>query len=265
MFGFAFLAILIFGVAILLWVTKLLPTWKTRAAFLVVVIGGLAFYPFAYRYSASYAQFLALCDRPDRYQVVATKRVDFIFLDREVGADCRAGPSVIGATPYAGFDCVAPATGTTTAVFRYAKKASWQAGCGPDCFDSSIISMPEHRYVSGHRQGYISGSVVTVTYENGRRWGEDTPSGEKLRFSDTLLLETNTEKSSLQSDLRKLGQVGGETGTEMAFTRAYTYYPYGNGWATILGAASGSAPTIQCRLPAARWKLLDIYKPRAGS
>jgi hypothetical protein len=265
MIGIAFLAILTIGVAVLLWVTRLLPTWKTRAAFLTVALGGLAFYPFAYRYSDSYAQFLALCDLPDRYKVVSTKRVDFIFLDRELGADCRAGPSVMGALPYSGFDCVAPGPGTTTAVFRYAKKASWQAGCGLDCFDSSVIGVPEHRYVSGHRQGYISRSVVTVTYETGRSGGENIPSGEKLRFSDTLLLETNTEKGSLQSDLRKLGQVGGETGTEMAFTRAYTYYPYGSGWARILGAASGSAPTIQCRLPSVQWKLTDVYTPRAGA
>jgi hypothetical protein len=263
MFGIALLVILILGVVGLIWATAFFSTWKTKAVFLIVVVGGLAFYPFAYRFSSSYASFLALCELPDRYQVVRTKQVDYIFLDREAGADCKAGPSVIGALGYTGFDCIAPDSGTTTATFRYAKKSSWRVGCGLDCFDSSVISMPEHRYKSGHRQGYISGSTTTVTYDNGRM-GANEPSDAKLRFSDNLLLDMDTEKPSMQSSLSSLKRLGGEAGTEMAYTRSYTYYPFGSGWATILGAASGSAPSIQCSGPLVRWNVLDVFKPRAG-
>ncbi|OGB34756.1 MAG: hypothetical protein A3F78_09590 [Burkholderiales bacterium RIFCSPLOWO2_12_FULL_61_40] len=262
MFGLAFILVFVLGVVGLFWATKLFSTWKTKAAFLFTVLGGLAFYPFAYRFSPSYANFLALCELPDRYQVVRTKHVEYIFLDRDAGADCTAGPSVIGTLAYAGFDCIAPDTRTTTAVFRYMKKPNWRVGCGLECFDSSAISVPEHRYKSGHRQGYISGATVTVTYDNGLM-GAEEPSGAKLRFSDTLLIETGTEKTSMLSDIRKLQQLGGrsDADTEMAFTRAYTYYPFGNGWAKLLGAASGSAPSMHCSNPYIRWNLLDVYKP----
>lgn len=262
MFGLAFIFVLALGVFGLFWATKLFSTWKTKTVFLITVFGVLAFYPFAYRFSPSYANFLALCERPDRYQVLRTKHVDYLYLDRETGADCTAGPSVIGTLAYAGFDCIAPDTRTTTATFRYTKKPNWRAGCGLECFDSSVVSVPEHRYKSGHRQGYISGSTVTVTYNNGLM-GANEPSGAKLRFSDTLLIETGTEKSSMLSDRRKLQQLGGrsDADTEMAFTRSYTYYPFGNGWAKLLGAASGSAPSMQCKVPFMRWNLLEVYKP----
>ena len=36
----------------------------------------------------------------------------------------------------------------------------------------------------------------------------------------------------------------------MAEVYDYTYYKYGTGWATMLGAASGSAPSINCKEPA---------------
>jgi hypothetical protein len=263
MFGLALFAIVMIGVVGLFWATTRFATWRTRAVFLIPILGGLAFYPFAYRFSSSYADFLALCERPDRYQVVRTKQVDYLFLDRETGAECRAGPAVIGTLAYVGFDCVAPNSGTTTATFRYAKKSNWHVGCDLDCFDSSVISVPEHRYETGHRNGYLSGSTVTVTYNNGRMGAYDS-NDAKLRFSDTLLLDkTTTEVASLQANLRNIQQLGNEAGTEMAYVRSYTYYPFGNGWAKMLGAASGSAPTIECRVPFVRWNVLDVFKPRA--
>jgi hypothetical protein len=262
MFGLAFIFVLVLGGVGLFWATKLFSTWKTKAGFLMAVLGGLAFYPFAYRFSPSYVNFLALCERPDRYQVVRTKHVEYIYLDREAGVDCTAGPRFIGTVAYAGFDCIAPDPRTTTATFRYTKKPKWREDCGLDCFDSSVINLPEHRYKTGHRQGYISGSTVSVTYNNGRM-GAYEPSDEKLRFSDNLLIETGSEKASVLADLHKLQRLAGssEGDTEMAFTRSYTYYPFGNGWAKLLGAASGSAPSMHCGGHRIRWNLLDVYKP----
>ena len=243
MFGLGLLAILTLGVVALLWLTSRFPSMRAKAAFLLLVLGGLVFYPFAYRFSPSYANFLSLCELPDRYQVLRTKQVDYIYLNRDDGADCKAGPTVIGNLPYAGFDCTGPNSKTTTGTFRYTKKPSWREGCGLECFESDATSTPEVTYKSGHRQGHISGSVVTITYHNGRMGAKEEPD-EKLRFSDTLLLDD---------------------GNEMAFTRSYIYYPYGNGWATLLGAASGSAPSILCKKRHLQWNVLDVYKPRAGA
>ena len=90
---------------------------------------------------------------------------------------------------------------------------------------------------------------------------------EKLHFRDNILLEleNGTEPSSLQFNLNKLrGYAPIDFGIEMGYTRSYTYYPYGDGWAKVLGAASGSAPSMSCSTPDKNWNLLDMYKPRAS-
>jgi hypothetical protein len=54
-------------------------------------------------------------------------------------------------------------------------------------------------------------------------------------------------------------------GTEMGFTRSYVYYPYGRGWAKILGGAGGSLPAHSCKVEYVSWDIRDIYKPRSGT
>lgn len=243
MFGLGLLLVLATFSGLLYWATRFFNGWKSKVGFVFVVLGVLTGYPFAYKLSSSYSKFLELCDSPTRYQVLRTRTVDYIFLDRNTGSDCKAGPKYIESLPFAGFDCIAPNTRTTTAVFRYTKKKDWKKGCGLECFESNVQGVPEAKYERGHRQGYIEGITTTVTYDQtGFRGHEST--GNKLRFIDTLLLDT---------------------GTEMAFTRNYIYYPYGSGWATILGAASGSAPSFYCKVPFVSWDLRDIYKARGGA
>ena len=56
-------------------------------------------------------------------------------------------------------------------------------------------------------------------------------------------------------------------GDVIAFGRDYTYYPYGDGWARILGGASGSAPSMRCKTAFVPLDLREAYKPepRANS
>jgi hypothetical protein len=53
-------------------------------------------------------------------------------------------------------------------------------------------------------------------------------------------------------------------GGVLAFGRDYTYYPYGNGWAKILGMASGSAPAMSCKTQFVPMDLRDAYRPRTA-
>jgi hypothetical protein len=241
MFGLGLLVISALGIVAVLWATSRFRSMKLNVSFLAIVVGGLAFYPYAYRFSTSYASFQALCELPDRYQVIRTKPVDFVFLTRDEGSDCKAGPTVISRLPYAGFDCIGPTSAKTTGIFRFTKHQDWREGCGLDCFDSTTIDRSEVNYRTAYRQGYVSGAKRTINYGNGL---VNTPDDEKLRFFDTVMLDADNE---------------------MAFTRSYTYYPYGNGWAKLLGAASGSAPSMSCRNNSMRWNVLDVYKPRAGA
>jgi hypothetical protein len=242
MFGIGLLVILAAFAGLLYKVTNLFRGWKSKTAFVLLVLGTVITYPSAYKLSPSYAQFLELCDSSIRYHVLKTKPVEYIFLDRDSVSDCQAGPTYIEGLSFAGFDCVAPVTETTTAIFRFTKKQEWHVGCGIECFNSRVIEVAEARYKYGHRQGYIDGSTITVTFDESGYRGPES-SGDKLRFSDTLLIDA---------------------GVEMAFKRSYMYYPYGSGWATILGAASGSAPSRTCKAPFVPWNLRDIYKPKDG-
>jgi hypothetical protein len=241
MFGLGLLAILaLFTVAIYL-LSKLFCTFKSKVAFYTVVLGSIVAYPFAYKLSPSYANFLNLCSNSARYNVLKTKQVDYIYLDRDVGSDCKGGPKFIEGLPFAGFDCVAPNTRTTTAIFRYTKTAEWYPGCGVECFDSKVQSDPEAKYKHGHRQGYIEGLTIKITYDqSGASALAQESSGDKLKFWDTLLLDA---------------------GVEMAHKRTYVYLPYGSGWAKILGGASGSAPSQYCEDKFVDWDIRDVYKP----
>ena len=243
MFGIGLIVVLIIATAALLWLTSRVPTRLGKALFLLVVVGTVSIYPWAYKFSASHAQFLALCEQPERYQVLQTRQVDVVYLDRDLGQDCQAGPGLLSRLPYAGFDCAGRDAQNKPATLRHLKKADWAVGCGIGCFDATVVPSPEVSVTRGHRQGYLTGAIPIVTYDRGRL-GAFEPSDAKLKFADTLILDS---------------------GTVMAYTRSYTYYPYGNGWAKLLGAASGSAPSQRCKTDHLQWNVLDVYKPRAAA
>lgn len=239
MFGIGLILFLCLFVIFICWIVSFVPAGKLRKIVLAAIISFLAAYPFMYKLYPSYTKFHELCERSDRYQVIMTKAVSYPFLNRDVGLDCKNGLKFIGNQAFEGFDCVAPNTRTTTAIFRYTKTADWHSGCGTECFNIEKILVPEVRVESGYRAGFIDGDVSIVTYDVSGIHAKES-SSNKLIFSDMLLLVD---------------------GVEMAFSRSYTYYPYGDGWAKILGAASGSAPSQHCKAYA-EMDMRDIYKPK---
>jgi hypothetical protein len=246
-FALGFLLLTGLGIFALNLVRRALPPGVLRAAFFPVVIGGLASYPFIYLVSPSFAEFQALCAAPDRYRVVKTKPVDFIYLEWGYASDCLSGPRLVAQHGYSGFDCVLRINNGKE-LHRYVKTDQWNAHCGIECFSESVQKKPEASYRSGHRQGYVDSGVVEVTYADATvsRYIEDKviqpERPKKISFTDRVLVDDNDGI--------------------MGYGRDYLYYPYGNGWAKILGLASGSAPTRNCGMQFVRVEPTDVYPPK---
>lgn len=76
-----------------------------------------------------------------------------------------------------------------------------------------------------------------------RYGGEDRPGG----FGSLLRMSLTQHHSEVHGVLAEV--------------RRYTFYKYGTGWATILGAASGSAPSISCK-ERAKFDIQQITPPK---
>jgi hypothetical protein len=224
-------------------VSKLFPHPKQRTTFFLFALGGLAASPFIYLISPSYGRFIELCKESDRYKVIQTKEVDFLYLDWGSPSDCRTGPQLIAQHAYLGFDCV-QWVNKNKELFRYTKKAANQhKGCGLECFYVAPQVNAEAEYRSGYRSGFVDGDNILLTYADGDVQNRDLIPTD-LQFSDRLLLD--------------------DAGNTMATARTYTYYPYGNGWAKILGLASGSAPTKSCKVPTEQIDPRDVYPSKSN-
>lgn len=221
MFALGFLLLLIIFFLLLAVISELFPKGRPRIVFILVVLGGIAAYPFAYKISPGYHSFLQLCEQPDRLQIMRRKPVDFIFIDWGYATDCSKGPALVDGRPYLGFDCLRAQQGGPK-LYRYTKRTNWQRGCDLSCFEESPLDEAEASYKSEYRHGYIDGENPVVTYYRGVV--TNARDGTKLSFNDQVLWSSG----------------------EMAYTRDYTYYPYGTGWAKILGMASGSPPSLSC-------------------
>lgn len=221
MFALGFLLLVIGFFAVIALVSKAVPAGLPRAAFVLVVLSGIAAYPFLYKLSPSYHTFLRLCAQPDRLQIVRRQPVDFIFLEWGFATDCSKGPAIVDGRPYLGFDCLRAEQGGPK-LYRYTKSSAWQRGCGLPCFEAMPLERAEASYSSEYRSGYLDGDKPVVTFFRGIVNKE--LAGQKFFFQDKVLWSSG----------------------EMAYAREYSYNQYGNGWAKILGMASGSAPSLSC-------------------
>lgn len=243
MFALGFLvAVVVFAILLVL-VSKAFPPGRPRVIFVLCVLGAIAVYPFLYKVTPSYAAFLELCEAPGRVQLGRRQPVDYVLLEGGSATFCERGPALIADRPYLGFDCLR-AGKPRPALVRYARKPDWHAGCGLECFDATPLAAPEAPYEWKYRSGKVAGRVAIVTYDGtgDRVASPKEPPDEKLSFSDRVLW----------------------SGGEIGFARDYTYFPYGEGWAKILGLASGSAPSKRCRVPIAAMDVRDAFPPKAS-
>ncbi len=165
--------------------------------------------------------------------------VDFIFLEWGFATDCAKGPAFVEKRSYLGFDCLRSQQGGPQ-LYRYTKKSSWYEGCGLECFVSEPLEQAEASYKSEYRSGYIDGTIAVTTYYRGVVNKEQE--GEKLFFQDHVLWSSE----------------------EMGYARDYTFFQYGNGWAKLLGMASGSAPALSCGTRFLNVDPREVFPPKAG-
>ena len=240
---FAIGLLLLAGLFMLLLIlsSKILPRGLPRFAYFVAVIGALAIYPFAYKLTPTYAKFNELCNRTDRYQVLKTRPVSYIYVEAGFSSDCTKGPAFIAKRGYAGFDCSLRSR-DGTALYRYTRKTIWHEACGLECFDAVRQAVPETDYRFEYRYGFVDGDQSIITDGYGVKRSGASRDDAKLAFTDRLIAEDGV----------------------VAYGRDYVFLPYGNGWAKILGMASGSAPAQTCKPQFVPMDLRDAYPPLPG-
>lgn len=221
--------------------TKLLPK-RHRSKLLALVVAIPVSFPFWHYLYPSYHQFQELCSSAERYVVKRTVEVDFINADRcwnafektqrraFKGFECpwQAEPpaaALPGVKPYARF--VRGENWATSACQDACTRADYYAGwereCLPVCFKATQQPEPSFKYAVDLGTRQIVKGRLTEGF---------------IQFVD--------------SDRE-----------ELATLRNYTYYPYGNGFAKILGLASGNAPTVSCEKQHDIFAL-DFLKPNTS-
>lgn len=213
-------------------VSRLLPA--SYGLYLKLAAVGIPLsFPFWHFLYPSYHEFLQLCSRDDRYVVAKTETVDFVYSD----SGCYHGFKTIEGTSFLGYECehwrgqTPDSYPRTKRLYRFTRAenfdsascenackspslSEWEKHCQNGCFIGTEIHEPSFKYEST----YTSTGIV----------------GDKLIRIRQAKVAPN--------------------GEDMAILLDYVYYPFGNGWATILGLSSGSAPTQSCE------KKFDIYR-----
>lgn len=229
--GFLFLVALYFlGIG---FVSKVMPG-KVKKYFIAVAFLLPITYPYWYLAYPSYQGFQSLCGAPDRYVILKTQDVAYVYSD----SGCHHAYKITKDRAFKGYECEMSrktdrgSDGYEKKLFRYSRNnnwnspscqdecvkrgyyANWEEICQAQCFNETEISAPSFKYES---------SSIDTAIIPGR------------------LIETRQAKTN-------------EKGEDLAVLKNYTYYPYGKGWATILGGASGSPPSMQCK------KKYDLYR-----
>ncbi len=215
MFGLGFLLVFALALLAIHFLTRIFPPKARPYAWLAVVALTVSF-PFWHYLYPSYREFMELCERPDRYVLLKTIDVDYVYDD---GGSFWAYRRNDG-HGFKGFEIKQGRLG----YFRYSRNESWASPvCQRDCSNPSVFVWEKTCEVN----------CLTKT-------AIPTPEFEySSSYARTVLLEGRL--------VRQRSAMLTPSGEELAAALNYTYYPYGNGFAKVLGAASGEAPTLSCR------------------
>lgn len=233
MFGLGFVFLCVIYVLGIRFISKIFPI-KSRKYFIAAAILIPITYPKWYLIYPSYQEFQRLCDAPGRYEILKTQETDYVYSD----SGCYLGFKIAKDKDFKGYECEhwvsvgQESYPRQKKLYRFSRgelwnspvcqnecvkkdsHASWEETCQAKCFNGTEISAPTFKYESSY-------SDVAIIPDK--------------------LMETRRAKVS-------------EKREAMAVLKDYTYYPYGTGWATILGGASGSPPSMQCQ------KKYDLYR-----
>jgi hypothetical protein len=197
-----------------------------------LVIGCTVAYPFLYKLYPSYSQYQALCEHPDRYVVQQVIPVRSVFHDASVSNAYRFGQKH-------NFESVDIKEGRL-GYFRIKVNDEWsKPACQSACTDPSVL---------GWEQSCLPKCITKTPI--------DTPEFEqKFDFQQIELMDGRLTESRVV--------VYAPDGSQLAIGSAYTYYPYGTGWARMLGAGSGTPPSETCDHDRRLWDM-TFLKPMAA-
>lgn len=229
----AIIGLMILGAAL---TAVTLFTWlfpkRLRLYIWIAAIGFAGAYPFLYKLYPSYSEFQALCNNPDRYTVERVVPVRSLFVSGDNSTD-RDGYQLSKKHNFEsadikqfhlGYSRIEPSAEWHTPACQTAcanlSPIPWEQNCLPSCITKTPIQAPEFEYK------FDSQRIV--------------------RMEDRLV----------ESRIVALGL----DGQQLAISSGYTYYQYGRGWATVLGLASGTPPSIECDHDPRLWEL-SFLKP----
>ena len=180
-----------------------------------------------------------LCKAADRKVIHNTKSIDYLFLGEY--SMCFNGFKYLNS--YKGIECgYIPKEngepGNIRGIYRYVKGENWESStCGDNCLSKPWRSQEEECKMACMQSVKIDQFTNPYDYEIKK----------KAIVKNRLYLREN----KIIAD-----------GEILAEFKNYTYYPYGNRWAKLLGASSGSAPTLSCENRV--WiNSTEVFRPNA--
>lgn len=229
----AIIALMILGAATAsVSVFTLLFPKRLRLFVWIAVIGFVSAYPFLYKLYPSYSEFQALCNNPERYTVKRVVPVRSVFVDGENSSD-REGYQLSKKLNFesadikqfkVGYSRIEPSPEWHTPACQTAcanlSPIPWEQNCLPSCITKTPIQAPEFEHKFDH---------------------------QLIERMEDRLVESRVV-------------VHEPDGKQLAISSGYTYFQYGRGWARLLGASSGTPPSIECDHDPRLWAL-SFLKP----
>jgi hypothetical protein len=208
--------------------TLLFPE-RARPKVWAAVIGCVVAYPFLYNLYPSYWQYKSLCERPERFVVRQVIPVRSVFYDASDFHAYRFAQKHH-------FESVDIKQGSL-GYFRIKVNDEWhKPACQTACAVPGII-----QWEKTCLQNCITKTPI------GAPEFEQKFDSQQLELSEGTLSESRIV-------------VHAPDGSQLAISSAYTYYPYGTGWARMLGAASGTPPSKSCEHDRQLWDM-TFLKP----
>ncbi|MGN6827209.1 hypothetical protein [Paucibacter sp. M5-1] len=210
MIGLIALAFLVAAIFVAWLFTRLFDE-RIRPLVWVGVIGCAIAFPFLHFLYPSYWEYQALCKSPDRFVVHEVVPVRSVFYGTSAMYAYRFGQR----HKYESVDIKEGHFG----YFRLTNTSEWATpACQKACADPSVFVWEKTCL-----PGCVSKTPITAP--------EVEP---KFVSAESILVEGRLTASRIK--------VNTPDGRKLATSSAYTYYPYGQGWASLLGGASGSPP-----------------------
>jgi len=239
MWGIGLLVLLAIYIGIIKLFVRITDSRRYKMVIVFIAVAIPLAYPFQHKIYPSYHEFLELCEAGDRQTIHTIKSIDYFYLGDS--SMCHKGFKYLN--NFKGIECVYRPKengkpGNTRGVYRYIKGENWSSSsCGERCGKMGYMTQKEACQLSCMQGVEIDHFKNPYDYEFTR--GEII--NNKL-YAQKVAITANEEV--------------------LAEFKNYTYYPYGNTWAKILGASSGQAPTLSCATKV--WiEINEVYKPNA--